>query len=542
MGPSPRCLSAGWGQPAAQPCRPTATCPSNITSDMRPHHFNRALVAALACLLVIQALAQVFLPARRITPALPSGVVWTNAQRAWFVQYQATDDQFTLTLSSNGTDVVVTGPGGGAGVVSNTWYFIYAHYDFTNSKAVISLNNSTHTTNSYGSGLYQSVADIVAGALFADRVAYRLLDGDMDETGLWSRPLTTAERTALYNAGSGLTYPFTGTSSLTNGLISYWRMDEVSGNRSDVLGVNTLTGENNPLNTTGVITNAARMRVFSQQYMHVPYSTGGEAFGTNSFATAFWVRFITVPTYFAGLLGHYDIGSGGSGSSLTNSLVAYWRLDEESGTRDDVIGGSDASPVNTPGFTPIAKVGFASSHVRASSQYLSVADSSTISVGGDIDFSMAGWLQNTSVANDQFVIGQYDTGAGQRAWGLQYNTAGVEYRVNMSGNGTVVTTLNTGLGGLSTAWNYVAIVHDAAANLIKFSLNGGAFVTTAFSGGVLDSTAALTIGCVLNSGAPLQPSDVNVDELGLWKRTLSLAEVQTLYSAGFGLGYPFGGQ
>jgi len=35
-------------------------------------------------------------------------------------------------------------------------------------------------------------------------------DGLIDEVGLWRRLLTPAERTALYNAGNGVTYPFTG--------------------------------------------------------------------------------------------------------------------------------------------------------------------------------------------------------------------------------------------------------------------------------------------------------------------------------------------
>jgi len=37
--------------------------------------------------------------------------------------------------------------------------------------------------------------------------------GDLDEIGYWSRVLTSAEVTSLYNSGSGLTYPFTTTTA-----------------------------------------------------------------------------------------------------------------------------------------------------------------------------------------------------------------------------------------------------------------------------------------------------------------------------------------
>jgi len=33
----------------------------------------------------------------------------------------------------------------------------------------------------------------------------------IDEVGFWTRVLTEDERTALYNSGDGITYPFLGT-------------------------------------------------------------------------------------------------------------------------------------------------------------------------------------------------------------------------------------------------------------------------------------------------------------------------------------------
>ena len=35
------------------------------------------------------------------------------------------------------------------------------------------------------------------------------VDGIIDEVGIWARSLSDAEVTQLYNAGAGLTYPFT---------------------------------------------------------------------------------------------------------------------------------------------------------------------------------------------------------------------------------------------------------------------------------------------------------------------------------------------
>jgi len=44
-------------------------------------------------------------------------------------------------------------------------------------------------------------------------------DGMIDEIGVWSRALTDAEVTQLYNAGAGLQYPFSSSSNRSSGLM-----------------------------------------------------------------------------------------------------------------------------------------------------------------------------------------------------------------------------------------------------------------------------------------------------------------------------------
>ena len=39
-------------------------------------------------------------------------------------------------------------------------------------------------------------------------IGARLLAGSIDEAGIWSRALSGTEITELYNAGAGITYPF----------------------------------------------------------------------------------------------------------------------------------------------------------------------------------------------------------------------------------------------------------------------------------------------------------------------------------------------
>ena len=45
-------------------------------------------------------------------------------------------------------------------------------------------------------------------AVFRGPMRMRILDGSVDELGLWNRVLTSGEMTNLWNGGAGLTYPF----------------------------------------------------------------------------------------------------------------------------------------------------------------------------------------------------------------------------------------------------------------------------------------------------------------------------------------------
>lgn len=90
---------------------------------------------------------------------------------------------------------------------ATTWYFVCVQYVSSTKTLSISINNGTPgtvvTTNQLtDDGTQFSVGDSVAG--------FGALSGRVDELGLWKRALTPTQITALYNAGAGTTYPFTG--------------------------------------------------------------------------------------------------------------------------------------------------------------------------------------------------------------------------------------------------------------------------------------------------------------------------------------------
>ena len=87
----------------------------------------------------------------------------------------------------------------------DTWYFIYVDHDATADLAGISVNAGTLDTAAWSSGVQAKTGDFAIGRL-GSYSGSLYADGGADSVGYWSRRLTGAERTELYNGGAGVAY------------------------------------------------------------------------------------------------------------------------------------------------------------------------------------------------------------------------------------------------------------------------------------------------------------------------------------------------
>jgi hypothetical protein len=84
--------------------------------------------------------------------------------------------------------------------------------------------------------------------------------------------------------------------ALTDSLISYWKLDEASGDRADSHGANTLTDNNTVGSTTGKINSAADFASASSEYLsHVDNSDLST--GDIDFTIAAWVYLADLSTF-----------------------------------------------------------------------------------------------------------------------------------------------------------------------------------------------------------------------------------------------------
>lgn len=218
----------------------------------------------------------------------------------------------------------------------------------------------------------------------------------------------------------------------------------------------------------------------------------------------------------------------GTSNTLTNNLVAYWKLDETLGMRLDSIGSNNLTSKNDV-LSNLGKKNQAAQFTAASSQYLSISDNPELSTG-DIDFTVAGWVLLDNKVGFQGIAGKGVTG--QFEYRLYYNNSADRFIwvvYDLPGNAIASVAANN-LGAPSTGtWYFIVAWHDSVNNRIGIEVNNGLADTSPTIGIPGDGTAPFELGQVQN-----ELLNGRLDEFGFWKRILTSQEKSDLYNGGNG--------
>jgi hypothetical protein len=95
---------------------------------------------------------------------------------------------------------------GGTAMSINTFYMVTAVFTGTQIKCYLNGTSDATAVSSTRSAPTQTGSAL--GAEFASGTYGTFLGGAVDEAGFWSRALSDAEITSLYNSGAGFQYPF----------------------------------------------------------------------------------------------------------------------------------------------------------------------------------------------------------------------------------------------------------------------------------------------------------------------------------------------
>lgn len=231
--------------------------------------------------------------------------------------------------------------------------------------------------------------------------------------------------------------------------------------------------------------------------------------------------------------------------TLAGALVSYWKLDEASGQRNDSHGTNHLTDnvANVSGIAGKIANGadFSGAGGQSTTQFLYRNSNSTLQTG-NIDQTFTAWVKFDSVppAGLHRTILSKDNANNLREILLVWEQASNKF-VFAIGNGAsgVEGVQATSFGTPSLGvWYFVVAGYNATTDKAFIQINNGPVdeVTIALTPGV--STNPFIIGAEGFSSFRI-PHDGLIDEVGFWKRVLTLEERTTLYNGGAGLTYPF---
>jgi hypothetical protein len=132
---------------------------------------------------------------------------WAAGQGSYILYYDSGSGRFAWLLSTDGTVQDVHLPMDALGTpLASTWHFITLIHDAAANTLTVQGDTTTAYVVAHSAGVFAGTAPVEIGA----NLGSPYLNGRVDEVGYWTRTLTGTERTNLYAAGAGVTYPFTG--------------------------------------------------------------------------------------------------------------------------------------------------------------------------------------------------------------------------------------------------------------------------------------------------------------------------------------------
>ncbi|MEM7344934.1 MAG: PKD domain-containing protein, partial [Chloroflexota bacterium] len=259
------------------------------------------------------------------------------------------------------------------------------------------------------------------------------------------------------------------------------------------------------------------------------------------------------PTHIYNALGTYTptltIDNGWGSDTFTETieiiegspnLVAYWKLDEEGGTRVDSSGrGNDLAPKNGLS-NKIGQIGRAVDLEADDEDYLEAIN------GPDItgSLTLVGWMQPESFgSNDSYrvIASKYDYGTNERSYRFDIRNGGDKLGFIASHNGASYTTLEGNVANVlqsqsslqTGTWYHVAAVFDIDATAqqaeMRIYLNGEELASRLFTHKTLHQSDALfALGANFQNGNEKFTFDGLLDEWRVYDVALTEADIQGL--------------
>lgn len=229
--------------------------------------------------------------------------------------------------------------------------------------------------------------------------------------------------------------------------------------------------------------------------------------------------------------------------ALRTSLVSWWELNETSGTRNDSHGVNHLTDVNTV-LSATGKQGNGADFEKDTSESLQIAEASQVGLDITGDMSISAWVKWESQTNAQvnLICGKQDSATDFAYYFMNWDTEAPLGTRALAlwlkrTDGTSKIFYKTYAFSTAT-WYHVTATYKASTGTVTFYINGssiGTHVDATYTAIKDITTGGFAIGARYNDEG--YTTDGIIDELGIWSKELTSAEVTQLYNSGNGLTY-----
>jgi hypothetical protein len=218
-----------------------------------------------------------------------------------------------------------------------------------------------------------------------------------------------------------------------------------------------------------------------------------------------------------------------AGLTFAQSVVALWPLNEESGTRVDIVGGNNLTDNNTV-TQGAGKVGGAGAQfTAANSESLTIADNAALSIVNQSMWISLWALIDAVGANRAFCV-KYNA-AGNFEYAIQYTSFNT--RLGFGFNGGVVYADSVGAPSLATWYHIVAYYHHSRRK-VGICVNNGTIHEADHNDGTLDANGTFALGRAGSSTTSFHDGQLDAVYFGKGY-DITADDIATLYNGGDGI-------
>ena len=243
----------------------------------------------------------------------------------------------------------------------------------------------------------------------------------------------------------------------------------------------------------------------------------------------------------AGILLSPLSGQAAATSPGTSDLLAYWPLNETSGTREDVHGTRDLTDRNTVSYAA-GIVNNAADFESGNYELLDTTDEFGSSTDGS--FSASFWIRPESLGTEatfgSIMLSSYRTGIQSGDWAISLTSEGRIrlLRITTTSPAASVRWLTDSSVISTSTWYHVLIAYNTSGSSAACWINGASVTFTPSSLETAEgwSTSVIDVGGYSTSTSTYN-YDGYLDELAVWGKALNGDNAEWLYNSGSGRSY-----